>query len=126
MNYNIPKALPEPRPETPLWHQAHCKTCSRRALSSDDMRKNFKVCYACDTVYCVNCMVSPNGYHLATEAFRSKDICPVCCRYSLLQSHIILQSKYKDLRDGLFYEILDNYNHILYKTVKHFDTYLDD
>ena len=95
MNYNTPS--PAVPPITP-WHQAHCYSCYKRAISTPDVTANFTQWFSCLTIYCNRCIISQNGYYGATEAFRSTKICPQCAKSNLLESHIILQSRNRTFR----------------------------
>ena len=107
MNYNnIKQKVPEP--QIIPWQQAHCTLCRKRAESTLDMRINFKECQSCCRIFCNRCMVSDNGYHKATEAFRSDQICPDCSKSHILESHLILQSRYKTFRKALIESHLKN------------------
>lgn len=91
MNYNTPPPPPPP-PRIP-WNQTHCCNCGLCATSTKNMTKNYTQCFSCLSIFCNSCMISGNGYHEATEAFRSTKICPECAKSNLLESHIILQSR---------------------------------
>lgn len=100
MNYNNIQQNVPPPPITP-WHQAHCTFCRKRAKSTPDITLNFMECHYCSRIFCNSCMKSDNGFHKATEAFRSNQICPDCSKSHILESHLILQSRYKAFRKAL-------------------------